>query len=71
MNNYLHPFQKSRQVREPLRTVSEIAEEFEVPTNALINFLRWQNGPKPQLIVGKRGYYVPSEVRKWWSGVQR
>lgn len=65
-------FQRVRKTgaRPPLRTFTEMADEFGVPTNSLSALLGHTNGPKPELkkfgMVSNK-WYEPVAMRKWWS----
>ena len=62
--------------REPLRTLSEMADEFGVKAASLRTLIRYHKGPEPALCSRYKGgttavsWYLPSEMRKWWKGVQ-
>lgn len=61
-------------VREPLMLLSEMADEFGLSVKSLGRKLAAHDGPRPHLAsanpsVGKKSYYKPSEMRKWWKEV--
>lgn len=60
--------------REPLRTISELAEEFGVTKQMLGMALAKPGAPQP-VFDGSKTYNIirakwfkPSEVRAWWKG---
>lgn len=59
--------------REPLRTISEFADEFKVSKGELGKALLKPGAPKPVFDGNKRNYvlkakwFKPSEVRAWWE----
>lgn len=60
--------------REPLRTVSELADEFGVTKEGLGKALAQPGAPQP-VFNGKQTrnalkakWFKPSEVRAWWKG---
>lgn len=60
--------------REPLRTLSELAEEFGVTKEGLGRALAKPGAPQP-VFDGRKTYNIlkakwfkPSEVRAWWKG---
>jgi hypothetical protein len=63
---------KSSGPRKPLRTISEMADEFGVTKMSLVNFMRnSETSPKPKP-VSKNSvsvWYDPDEVRQWWAGI--
>lgn len=67
-------FPRRKQNREPLLTATEMARELGMPLNTMRNYMRYRNGPKPELVsVGSgttKAYYKPSEVRRWWAQVK-
>jgi hypothetical protein len=59
----------------PLRTFTELHEEFGVKRNVFSAALRDENAPKPIMVkknasAGTNSWYNPIEVRKWWAGRQ-
>lgn len=61
--------------REPLRTIEEMAEEFNVTYAQLRALMKEDGAPSPQLKLNnkrtqKRSWYKPSEMRKWWKARQ-
>jgi len=71
--SHLRTWQAPKVKREPLRLLSEMAEEFGVTPLSLGQRLGQRNGPRPEIgknsRVGLKSYYRPSEVRKWWKEV--
>lgn len=59
--------------REPLRTVTELAEEFGISKQALGMALAKPGAPSPVLdyrrknVVLRAKWFRPSEVRAWWK----
>ena len=66
---------KNNGPRPPLRSLKELAEEFDVTVPALRAFIRHHNGPMPVLKSGsgntvhRNTWYDPVEMRAWWRGV--
>ncbi len=62
-----------RQARKPLRTATELAEEFGVSVTALGGALTANGAPKPRLRntssarIHSNTWYDPEEVRRWWA----
>lgn len=61
--------------REPLRTFTEMCEEFGVTQGVLMS--RMGNDPTAPKPITRSGvhlkpqrYYKPSEMRKWWKSIQ-
>lgn len=67
-------FPKKMQRHEPLLTATEMAGELGLSMHTLNNYIRYRNGPKPELKSNGSGtskvYFKPSEVRLWWSQVK-
>ncbi len=66
-------WQEPKMQREPLRLLTEMAEEFGVTPKTLGQLLGRRDGPRPAIArranVGLKTYYTPSEIRKWWKEV--
>lgn len=65
---------KSAGKRKPLRSFSEMADEFGVPKNKLSSLIRFRNGPAPAMVSSntlsrQTTYYDPDVLRKWWREV--
>lgn len=61
---------------EPLRTAAELAAEFGVELGHLAAFLRLPGAPKAVVThrhaaAGRKAYFKPSEVRRWWKEVTK
>lgn len=64
--------------REPLKTISELAEEFGLTVKQLEGYMQHHFQPKAEfdksICFGKyqpqRSYYKPSVMRAWWKTVQ-
>lgn len=62
--------------REPLRTLKEFCEEFDVTIDRLRYLLKTHGGPKPLITRAIHrskcapSYYSPSEMRAWWRGLK-
>lgn len=62
-------------LRRPLRTVQELAEEFGITPGQLGAYLSHHDGPKPQMkqvgiYTRKATWYDPVVMRKWWKELQ-
>ena len=62
--------------REPLRTVDELADEFGVTRAQLVALLRHRDGPEPKMKQNnkrttKHTWYSPTEMRRWWEGINQ
>ena len=66
---------KKQGPRKPLRTLRELADEFDVPYKSLQGALcRSKDAPSPVFATGgqksstpSNTWYDPDEVRKWWA----
>lgn len=61
----------TREYREPMRTLTEMAEEFGVSPQRLRNVITAHGGPGPELkheghLSRGQTWHKPSELRKWW-----
>lgn len=61
--------------RAPLRTITEMADEFGVSVGTLVALLRQRNGPSSVIQhKNKRStgntWYRPDELRQWWAEVK-
>ena len=59
---------------EPLRTFTEMCEEFGVDRMRLVRLLGAHGGPAPKVNRSNRSicansWYSPREMRKWWSAL--
>lgn len=61
--------------RKPLRNTKELAEEFGVSVQTLLNLLRLRSGPERIMLskgaAGDVSWYDPDAVRKWWKTLER
>ena len=58
--------------RAPLRTVTELAQEFGLTLAQMRGRLRAADAPKPVMVrrsqtAGQNTWYAPEEVRAWWK----
>lgn len=57
----------------PKRTIQEMASEFGVPVQTLINLLSSRGGPKPVLrhasATKHSTWYAPKAMREWWAAL--
>lgn len=55
--------------RKPLRTVTELAEEFGLTQRQLSALMRWSelNPPRMEMKAGQNTYFDPQAVREWWA----
>ena len=67
---------KNGGTRKPLRTIQELAEEFEMSAKSLVGLMTNRNGPKPVFRTGggksassRNTYYRPEEVREWFKTI--
>jgi len=62
-----------RQKRQPLRTITELADEFGLPVMSLVKLMSGsEDAPKHELKVQSRNrsnatWYNPTGVRAWWK----
>jgi hypothetical protein len=69
-------FARKKAVHMPLRTFSEMAEEFGVTPNELRGLMAKHDGPaaefknKATYSTGKTNYYRPSVMREWWRSIK-
>ena len=60
--------------RKPLRTITELAAEFDVTRHKLSRLMTVRNGPKPVMQLSNKHtarntWYEPTEVRAWWENL--
>lgn len=65
---------RTQGLRKPLRTLREMAVEFDVNFHTLVSYMRHDpDSPKPRYTTGGKNtprntWVDPSEMRKWWNG---
>ena len=63
---------RGRAANKPLRTITEMAEEFVVERRVLASLLGHRGGPRPVMRVGttqSNSWYDPAAVRLWWKDI--
>lgn len=70
-----HTHRTGRQNHPPLRTLSELCEEFGVSAAQMRGRLSALNAPKPAIVAapgycaGQRSYFEPKAFRIWWASL--
>jgi hypothetical protein len=67
---------KNKRPNKPLRTIKEMAEEFDVSPQVLIAKIKNSNGPEYRYRTGGGGrvmktWYDPDSLRKWWNELKK